>query len=55
MLDYYYENSNKENQIKSFIMHIEIAQDLNLPLVIHMRSAESEMIDIIEKLSLIHI
>ena len=48
-LDYYYENSNRENQIKSFIMHIEIAQDLNLPLVIHMRSAESEMIDIIEK------
>ena len=48
-LDYYYENSNRENQTKSFIMHIEIAQELNLPLVIHMRSAESEMIDIIEK------
>ncbi len=30
-------------------MHIEIAQDLDLPLVIHMRSAESEMIEIIEK------
>ena len=48
-LDYYYENSNRENQTKSFIMHIEIAQELNLPLVIHMRSAESEMIEIIEK------
>ena len=48
-LDYYYENSNRENQTKSFITHIEIAQELNLPLVIHMRNAESEMIEIIEK------
>ena len=48
-LDFYYENSNRRNQIKSFIMHIEIAQDLNLPLIIHMRSAENEMIDIIKK------
>ena len=47
-LDFYYENSNKENQIKSFIMHIEISQELGLPLVIHMRSAESETIDIIK-------
>ena len=48
-LDFYYENSNKENQIKSFIMHIEMSQELGLPLVIHMRNAESEMIEIIEK------
>ena len=47
-LDFYYENSNKENQIKSFIMHIEISQELGLPLVIHMRNAENETIDIIK-------
>ena len=47
-LDFYYENSNRENQIKSFIMHIEISQELGLPLVIHMRNAENETIDIIK-------
>ena len=47
-LDFYYENSNKENQIKSFIMHIKISQELGLPLVVHMRSAESETFDIIK-------
>ncbi len=47
-LDYYYENANKESQINSFIKHIEISQDLNLPIVIHMRNAEKDMIEIIK-------
>ncbi len=47
-LDYFYENTDKESQINSFIKHIEISQNLNLPLVIHMRNAEDDMVEIIK-------
>ena len=48
-LDYYYNNSLREEQINSFKMHIDIAQKNNLPLIIHMRNAEDDMLDIIKK------
>ena len=48
-LDYYYNNSFREEQINSFKMHIDIAQKNNLPLIIHMRNAEDDMLDIIIK------
>ncbi len=48
-LDYYYNNSLREKQIESFKMHINISQNNNLPLIIHMRNAEDDMLDIIEK------
>ena len=46
-LDYYYENSKKDNQIKSFIEHIEASIVLKYPLIVHSRSAEKETFDIL--------
>ena len=48
-LDFYYNNSDKLSQINSFEKQIEIAQNLSLPIVIHMRNAENEMLEILEK------
>tara|TARA_B100000965_G_scaffold141603_1_gene117889 strand:- start:268 stop:1035 length:768 start_codon:yes stop_codon:yes gene_type:complete len=48
-LDFYYNNSDKESQIKSFHNHIEAAIHLNIPLVVHSRSAEKETFDILSK------
>ena len=45
-LDFYYNNSDKEAQIKSFHEHIEASIDLNMPLIIHSRNAENEMLEI---------
>jgi len=47
-LDFYYENSNPEIQKKLFIEHIKAAQILNLPLVVHTRSAENETYKILK-------
>jgi len=46
-LDFYYNNSDKESQIKSFESHIEASIKLNIPLIIHSRSAEKETLDIL--------
>ena len=46
-LDYFYENSNKENQINSFLKHIEVARITNLPLIIHARDADDDIIQIL--------
>ena len=48
-LDYYYNNSDKSTQISSFEKQIEISQNLSIPLVIHMRSAEDDTLKIIRK------
>tara|TARA_B100000401_G_C52755764_1_gene695612 strand:- start:416 stop:1174 length:759 start_codon:yes stop_codon:yes gene_type:complete len=46
-LDFYYNNSDKETQIKSFKTHIEASIELNIPLIIHSRSAENETFNIL--------
>ena len=46
-LDFYYENSKKNDQIESFIKHIEASIDLKYPLIVHSRSAEIETFDIL--------
>ena len=46
-LDFFYNHSEKEEQIKSFKIHIEASLDLNLPLIIHSRNAENETFDIL--------
>ena len=46
-LDFYYDNSDKETQIKSFETHIKASIELNIPLIIHSRSAENETFDIL--------
>ena len=48
-LDFYYNNSDKKNQIKSFTNHIEACSDLKIPLIVHSRNAENETFDILNK------
>ena len=48
-LDFYYDNSEKKNQIESFLKHIEASLLLNYPLIIHSRSAENEIFEILNE------
>lgn len=47
-LDYYYDNSPREAQIQGLKTHIEAARLSGLPLVIHARAADEDMIAILE-------
>tara|TARA_B100000073_G_scaffold329409_1_gene316951 strand:- start:228 stop:992 length:765 start_codon:yes stop_codon:yes gene_type:complete len=46
-LDFYYNNSDKKNQIQSFENHIEACLELKLPLIVHSRSAETDTFNIL--------
>ena len=48
-LDFYYNNSEKDKQISSFVEHIEAAIKSNVPLIIHSRNAEKETFDILNQ------
>ena len=48
-LDYYWSKENKEVQKKMFIEQIEIANKLNLPIVIHTRDAVSDTLEILKE------
>ena len=48
-LDFYYNNSDKDTQLRSFQSHIEAAINLKIPLIIHSRNAENETYDILKK------
>ena len=45
-LDFYYNLSDKKDQIKSFEEHIKASIELKIPLIIHSRNAEKEMLEI---------
>ena len=47
-LDFYYNHSDKTDQVKSFEEHIKAASELNIPLIIHSRNAEDETLEIFE-------
>lgn len=47
-LDYYYDYSPKEIQKKVFIEQIKAAQETDLPLIIHTRDADDDMIEILD-------
>ena len=47
-LDYYWNTENKEMQKQAFIKQIDLANELNLPIVIHSRDASVDTIDIIK-------
>ena len=47
-LDFHYDNSPRDVQIDVFKRQLRAARDLNLPVVIHTREAETETIDILE-------
>lgn len=48
-LDYYWNKDNKEFQKEMFIKQIEIANRLNLPIVIHTRDASVDTIEILKE------
>ena len=47
-LDYYYDFSPKDQQIKAFKSQLELAIKLELPVVIHNRDSDKDMLDIIK-------
>lgn len=47
-LDYHYEEHSKELQKKYFIEQINLANELNLPIVIHSRDADMDMLEILK-------
>ena len=52
-LDYHWNTENKELQKKAFIEQIKIANELNLPIVIHTREAVMDTIDILKNYKVI--
>lgn len=48
-LDYYWNKENKDLQKQAFIEQIHIANELNLPIVIHSRDAVQDTIDLLKK------
>jgi TatD DNase family protein len=48
-LDFYYNHSEKRDQIKCFEEHIIAAQSTQLPLIVHTRNAEVETLEILKK------
>lgn len=48
-LDYYWDDVSHEDQIKGFIRQIEIANKYNVPIIIHMRDATKDTMDILKE------
>lgn len=48
-LDFHYDNSPRETQKNVFIKQLKLAQDLNLPVVIHSRDAKNPTLKILKK------
>ncbi len=46
-LDYYYTADSSAKQKESFLVHIEASRQTGLPLVVHSRSADRDMIEIL--------
>ncbi|WP_281001051.1 TatD family hydrolase [Marinitoga aeolica] len=59
-LDYYREYTSKKDQFSSFINQIQIAKELNLPLILHIREAYDDAFNILineglpDKLGVVH-
>ena len=47
-LDFYYNHSDKKDQISLFLEHIEAAKKTNLPIIVHTRSAEDDTYHILK-------
>ena len=48
-LDFYYNHSHKDEQIKSFKEHIEASIEVDLPIIVHSRSAEQQTFEILNE------
>ena len=49
-LDFYRRYSPKDDQLKIFLRQLEIADDLNLPVIIHDREAHNDVFTILKKM-----
>ncbi len=47
-LNYYWMNSSKETQKKFFISQIELAKELDMPVIVHDRDAHGDTLDILK-------
>lgn len=47
-LDYYYEHSDRAAQQRLFRLHIDVAREVQLPVIIHTRDAEEDTLAILE-------
>jgi TatD DNase family protein len=48
-LDFYHDNADRDNQRRAFAAQIELANELQLPLVIHTRDADHETFPMLER------
>lgn len=48
-LDYHYENVDRKYQQESFMVHIEAAREANIPVIIHTRDADEDLIGILKE------
>ena len=48
-LDFHYNHSKKDRQIKSFNEHIEAAIQTKVPIIVHSRNAEEETLNVLNK------
>lgn len=47
-LDYYYDHSDRSAQQRLFRMHIDVARETGLPVIVHTRDAEDDTLAILE-------
>lgn len=48
-LDYFYDNAPRKDQWDSFVTHLEVARELDMPVIIHTRDAEDDTISILKE------
>lgn len=48
-LDYYWDNESHETQKKWFIRQLELARELDLPVIIHSRDAAADTLEVVQK------
>lgn len=51
-LDYYYDKDKRQEQIEMFEYQLDLAQNYNLPVVVHLREATKDLIDCLKKYKL---
>lgn len=48
-MDFYRSSDNREQQLRAFERQVEIAQEYDLPIIIHQRSAENEVLEVLDR------
>ena len=48
-LDFFYNHSEKKDQINCFLEHIDASKKIDVPIIIHTRSAEKDTLDILQE------